>query len=198
MIVLISPEKDVANEMQILHQLFEAGLECYHLRKPSKDYQEHIVYLNQIPEKYHNKIVTHYFHELVNEYSLKGIHFQEQKRRDALENGSRYFIGLKMIGKTMSSSFHEPEELANCDIEFDYHLLSPIFSSISKKGYQGRGFDVNNIDKTIIGMGGITSETISKTLALGFQGIGVLGGVWNSQNAVESFKKIQKEFDSLQ
>ncbi|MCD8445647.1 thiamine phosphate synthase [Tenacibaculum finnmarkense] len=198
MIVLISPEKDVANEMQILHQLFEAGLECYHLRKPSKDYQEHIVYLNQIPEKYHNKIVTHYFHELVNEYSLKGIHFQEQKRRDALENGSRYFIGLKMIGKTMSSSFHEPEELANCDIEFDYHLLSPVFSSISKKGYQGRGFDVNNIDKTIIGMGGITSETISKTLALGFQGIGVLGGVWNSQNAVESFKKIQKEFDSLQ
>ncbi|MBE7692382.1 thiamine phosphate synthase [Tenacibaculum finnmarkense] len=198
MIVLISPEKDVANEMQILHQLFEAGLECYHLRKPFKDYQEHIVYLNQIPEKYHNKIVTHYFHELVNEYSLKGIHFQEQKRRDALENGSRYFIGLKMIGKTMSSSFHEPEELANCDIEFDYHLLSPIFSSISKKGYQGRGFDVNNIDKTIIGMGGITSETISKTLALGFQGIGVLGGVWNSQNAVESFKKIQKEFDSLQ
>ncbi|MBE7687673.1 thiamine phosphate synthase [Tenacibaculum finnmarkense genomovar ulcerans] len=198
MIVLISPEKDVANEMQILHQLFEAGLECYHLRKPSKDYQEHIVYLNQIPEKYHNKIVTHYFHELVNEYSLKGIHFQEQKRRDALENGSRYFIGLKMIVKTMSSSFHEPEELANCDIEFDYHLLSPVFSSISKKGYQGRGFDVNHIDKTIIGMGGITSETISKTLALGFQGIGVLGGVWNSQNAVESFKKIQKEFDSLQ
>ncbi|MCD8446981.1 thiamine phosphate synthase [Tenacibaculum finnmarkense] len=198
MIVLISPEKDVANEMQILHQLFEAGLECYHLRKPFKDYQEHIVYLNQIPEKYHNKIVTHYFHELVNEYSLKGIHFQEQKRRDALENGSRYFIGLKMQGKTMSSSFHEPEELANCDIEFDYHLLSPIFSSISKKGYQGRGFDVNHIDKTIIGMGGITSETISKTLALGFQGIGVLGGVWNSQNAVESFKKIQKEFDSLQ
>ncbi|MBE7645628.1 thiamine phosphate synthase [Tenacibaculum finnmarkense genomovar ulcerans] len=198
MIVLISPEKDVANEMQILHQLFEAGLECYHLRKPSKDYQEHIVYLNQIPEKYHNKIVTHYFHELVNEYSLKGIHFQEQKRRDALENGSRYFIGLQMIGKTMSSSFHEPEELANCDIEFDYHLLSPVFSSISKKGYQGRGFDVNHIDKTIIGMGGITSETISKTLALGFQGIGVLGGVWNSQNAVESFKNIQKKFDSLQ
>ncbi|ALU74510.1 thiamine phosphate synthase [Tenacibaculum finnmarkense genomovar ulcerans] len=198
MIVLISPEKDVANEMQILHQLFEAGLECYHLRKPSKDYQEHIVYLNQIPEKYHNKIVTHYFHELVNEYSLKGIHFQEQKRRDALENGSRYFIGLQMIGKTMSSSFHEPEELATCDIEFDYHLLSPVFSSISKKGYQGRGFDVNHIDKTIIGMGGITSETISKTLALGFQGIGVLGGVWNSQNAVESFKNIQKKFDSLQ
>ncbi|MBE7660428.1 thiamine phosphate synthase [Tenacibaculum finnmarkense] len=198
MIVLISPEKDVANEMQILHQLFEAGLECYHLRKPFKDYQEHIVYLNQIPEKYHNKIVTHYFHELVNEYSLKGIHFQEQKRRDALENGSRYFIGLKMQGKTMSSSFHEPEELSACDIEFDYHLLSPIFSSISKKGYQGRGFDVNNIDKTIIGMGGITTETISKTLALGFQGIGVLGGVWNLQNAVESFKKIQKEFDSLQ
>ena len=182
MIVLIAPEKDVENEIIILHQLFEAGLAYYHLRKPFKNYEEHVSYLNQISEKHHNRIVVHYFHELTNEFNLKGIHFQEQKRRDALENGSRYFIGLNMLGKTMSSSFHEPEELAACDIEFDYHLLSPVFSSISKEGYEGRGFDVTNIDKTIVGMGGINTETIAETIQLGYKGIGVLGGVWNTEN----------------
>ncbi|MDE0535706.1 thiamine phosphate synthase [Tenacibaculum sp. L6] len=195
MIVLIAPEKDIPNEIEILQQLFEEGLEYYHFRKPEKNYEEHVVYLNQIDEKYHDRIVTHYFHELINEFNLKGIHFQEQKRIDALENGSEYFIGLDMIGKTMSSSFHEPSVLANCDIEFDYHLLSPVFSSISKKGYEGRGFDINHIDKTIIGMGGINTDTIQKTLELGFQGIGVLGGVWNTENPVESFKNIKRHYE---
>lgn len=195
MIVLIAPEKDIPNEIEILQQLFEEGLEYYHFRKPEKNYEEHMVYLNQIDEKYHDRIVTHYFHELINEFNLKGIHFQEQKRIDALENGSEYFIGLDMIGKTMSSSFHEPSVLANCDIEFDYHLLSPVFSSISKKGYEGRGFDVNHIDKTIIGMGGINTDTIQETLELGFQGIGVLGGVWNTETPVESFKNIKRHYE---
>ncbi|WP_272149873.1 thiamine phosphate synthase [Tenacibaculum aiptasiae] len=195
MIVLIAPEIDIDKEIEILHQLFEEGLMYYHFRKPSKTYEEHVSYLNQIDKKYHDRIVTHYFHELINEFDLKGIHFQEQKRIDALENGKEYFIGLNMIGKTMSSSFHEPEELTACDIEFDYHLLSPVFSSISKKGYEGRGFDVNHIDKTIIGMGGINANTIGKTLTLGFQGIGVLGGVWNAENPVESFKEIKRSYE---
>ncbi len=194
MIVLIAPEKDVANEIEILHQLFEAGLEYYHLRKPFKNLEAHVSYLNKIDKKYHNKIIVHYFHELTNEFNLKGIHFQEQKRRDALENGNRYFIGLNMLGKTMSSSFHEPKELADCDIEFDYHLLSPVFSSISKKGYEGRGFNVNNIDKSIVGMGGINKETIAQTIELGFKGIGVLGGVWNAENPVESFREIKHQY----
>ena len=81
MIVLIAPEEDIKDEISILNQLFEAGLEFYHLRKPNKSYEEHCEYLNQIDAKYHKRVVVHYFHELINEFELKGIHFQEQKRR---------------------------------------------------------------------------------------------------------------------
>lgn len=192
MIVLIAPENDIPNEIEILTQLFQEGLEYYHFRKPNKNYQEHCDFLNQIDKQYHNRIVVHYFHELINSYNLKGIHFQEQKRRDVLDTPSDYFANLNnMFGKTISSSFHEPEDLENCTFEFDYHLLSPVFSSISKEGYQGRGFDVNNIDKTIVGMGGVTTENLSEFDTLGFQGVGVLGGIWNSENPVEDFKKMK-------
>ncbi|EPR72718.1 Thiamin-phosphate pyrophosphorylase [Winogradskyella psychrotolerans RS-3] len=194
MIVLIAPENDIPNEIEILNQLFREGLLVYHLRKPDKNYEEHVAYLNKIDKEYHNRIVVHYFHELINDFNLKGIHFQEQKRIDHIDNPGQYFKNLNMFGKTISSSFHEPEVLKACYFEFDYHLLSPVFSSISKKGYKGKGFDVNHIDKTIIGMGGINAETIEETITLGFKGIGVLGGVWNAENPLEHFIKIKETY----
>lgn len=193
MLILIAPEKDIKNELHILNQLFEAGLVYYHLRKPEKDYDAHCAYLDQIDPQYHNRIVVHYFHELVNTYKLKGIHFQEQKRREHIDNPGHYFKNLDMFGKTISSSFHELDELAECYFEFDYHLLSPVFSSISKSGYEGRGFDVNGINKVIVGMGGINADTLQKTMDLGFKGVGILGGIWNSENPVEAFTDIKNQ-----
>jgi thiamine-phosphate pyrophosphorylase len=195
MVVVLSPETDIENEKDILNQLFEAGLEYYHLRKPANNYKEHVAYLKQIDSKYHNRILVHLFHELVNEFNLKGINFQERKRRDSIDNPGQYFKNLEMYGKTISSSFHEPEDVATCEFEFDYHLLSPVFSSISKQGYEGRGFDVNYIDKMVIGMGGATSENIDVFKTLGFKGVGVLGGIWNSSTPVEAFQKIKRHFE---
>lgn len=197
MIVLISPEKDIKNEMVILNQLFDAGLEFYHLRKPLKNIQEYSAYLNKIETKYHNRIVVHEFHELINKYNLKGIHFQERKRRDYIDNPGQYFKSLNMYGRTISSSFHELEELENCEFEFDYHLLSPVFSSISKVGYEGRGFDVNHIDKRIIGMGGVKTKNVDAFTKLGFKGVATLGGVWNSSTPLSDFKIMNNYFTQI-
>lgn len=194
MIILIAPENDISNEIEILDTLFKEGLEYYHLRKPNKSKEEYLQYLSQIDTAFHSKIVLHYYHELIHEFNLKGIHFQEQKRKDVLEIGADYLSNFNLKGKTISSSFHEAKELESCKIKFDYNLLSPVFSSISKQGYQGRGFDVNHIDKPIIGMGGVNKETIPKVLALGYNGIGVLGGVWNAKNPIESFKGIRDQY----
>lgn len=195
MIVLIAPENDLDNEITILNKLFEAGLNYYHFRKPHKNYEEHKAYLNQISERYHNRIIVHYFHELVNEFNLKGIHFQEQKRRDT-HNIEQYLSNYK--ANSVSSSFHEPEELQQCEYLFDYHLLSPVFSSISKKGYEGKGFDVNHIDKKIVGMGGVKTDNLSEFTKLGFKGVGVLGGIWNSKTPIDDFKIMKQYFIDLQ
>lgn len=197
MTILIAPENELPKEIEILHQLFEEGLEMYHFRKPQKNYEQHVAYLNLIDEKYHDRIVVHYYHELVNDFNLKGVHFKEQKRIAHIDNPGAYFKNLNMYGKTISSSFHEPEILERCEFEFDYHILSPVFSSISKQGYQGRGFKVNHIDKTIIAVGGISLENVEETLKLGFNGIGVLGDVWSAEDPVARFKSIKKKFELL-
>lgn len=214
MIVLIAPENDLQNEIKILHQLFDAGLSHYHLRKPSKNEEELKQYLNQIDAKYYTKIVLHQFHHLVKKFNLKGIHLQEQFRIDLGDNLQEYIdnfknqdIGIKNQEgttknnepstnnqelKTVSSSFHHPDTIQNCDVEFDYHLLSPIFNSISKQGYEGKDFSVKNMDKKIIGMGGVNAQNLDKIKAKGFQGAGVLGGVWNAEDPLQAFLELQE------
>jgi len=194
MIILISPENDVPKEMEVLLQLFEEGLYYYHLRKPNKNYDQHCDYLNLIPKKYHDRIVVHDFHELINIYHLKGIHFQEQKRKDHLDYLDQYFKPLRRSGKTISSSFHEIEELESCPFEFDYHLLSPVFTSISKKNYQGREFNVKQIDKRIIGMGGVSINNLTQFESLGYHGVGILGGIWKHKEPVNAFKALINEY----
>ncbi len=192
MIVLIAPEKDIQNENLILNQLFEAGLDYFHLRKPDKNFEQHCNYLEQIDSKYHNRIVVHYFHELTRDFNLKGLHFQEQKRRKTTRETLETLLNKE--GVSVSSSFHCPKELLKCPYNFDYHFLSPVFTSVSKKGYEGKGFDVNHIPKKIIGMGGATQDNINKFIHLGFQGVGVLGGIWNRENPIDVFKKMTRCF----
>lgn len=198
MIFLIAPESDIKNEIQILHQLFDAGLEYYHFRKPSKSIEEHRAYLDLIDPQYHERIIIHYFHELAKEYRLKGVHLQEQVRIDLKDDLSNYVNNYQQNGFSVSSSFHELEVLEKCEIQFNYHLLSPVFSSISKQGYQGRGFDVNHINKLIVGMGGINTDTIAKTRSLGYKGIGVLGGVWNTEDCLTSFVNIKNAYSLVE
>ena len=76
--------------------------------------------------------------------------------------------------------------------------MSPVFSSISKKGYEGRGFNVKAIDKTIIGMGGVTENNLTEFDKLGYTGVGTLGAIWESTNPLESFKKMQQHFTEKQ
>ena len=192
MIIVISPEKDIPNEAKLVNQLFAEGLAYFHLRKPDKDYKQHVDYIHTIEEQYHNRIVVHYFHELVNEFNLKGIHFQEQTRIDNIDNPGRYFKNLNLFGKTISSSFHDPKDLEDCYFEFDYHLLSPVFASISNTNVSGRGFNVTAIDKLIIGMEGVTADNISKFTNLGYKGVGVLGGIWSSKTPIAVFNKMKQ------
>ncbi len=194
MVILISPENDLPNELQLLHQLFEAGLEYYHFRKPGHTIHQHKAYLEQIDSKFLNRIMIHNHHELAEAFSLKGIHFEERKWREKGADLEAYLVHFKNNGFKVSSSYHEVEDLEAQPANFDYYMLSPVFGAISKPGYEGRGFEVSHILKKIIGMGGINAKTTVDALTLGFTGVGTLGGIWNAQNPIEEFRAILNAF----
>lgn len=198
MLIVLTSERPLDAEANQINELFQEGLEILHLRKPSFTIDGYRALLNQIDPKYHNRIMIHQYHELTQEYALRGIHLQEQARLDLDDVLDVTLVVYANKGFKVSSSFHSKEDIVECTCGFEYVLLSPVFGSISKKGYEGKGFEVHDLDEKVIGMGGINETTLAKTFDLGFSGVGILGGVWNTENPLESFKKIKQQFDQLQ
>ncbi len=190
MLIVLTSEKPLHNEAEQINALFDNDLEILHLRKPTFTIEAYRSLLEQIDVKYHNRIMLHQFPELTMEYRLRGIHLQEQARLDLEDALDVTIIVYKNKGFAVSSSFHSIEEIVNCNADFEYVLLSPVFGSISKKGYEGKGFDVTHLDTTVIGMGGINEDTLAATYKLGFKGVGILGGIWNTENPLHSFINI--------
>jgi len=195
MILLISPEQTSSDEIATLHKLFKTGLNHYHFRKPEASLEEHIAYLNQVDTQYHNRIMTHNFHnELCERFNLCGVHLEEAKWRAQGMEFERYVSAFAKANKKVSSSYHELVDLEAQSVLFDYTILSPVFAAISKSGMKGRGFDVRASEKFIVGMGGINATTTPEAVALGFKGVGALGGIWNAQDPVAAFIEMQEAF----
>ena len=205
MIVLISPENDVPNELQILHQLFEEGLQFFHLRKPKRSRGDYEKYLSQLDEKFRDRIVVHEHYELLEKYDLRGIHFPERTRNLLIKN-PKLDLNLKLKNiskkidyqidkrKTMSTSFHQIMEIKKCPMTFDYQFLSPVFTSISKENYTGKQFEVNLISEKVIGLGGIDKTNIGQLKELGYSGAALMGGIWKSPSPIADFKEMRQHF----
>ncbi len=193
MLIVLTSERELQDEAQKLNALFDAGLALLHFRKPTLDIAGYRKLLQQVDAQYYNRIMLHQYHELVAELGLRGAHLQEQPRYDLGQNLVDYVADFNKKGYKVSSSFHTKQEIvANKDL-FEYVLLSPVFGSISKAGYEGKGFDVTDLpEHTVVGMGGINEQTIAKTYKLGFKGVGVLGGIWNVDSYLDAFESIQQ------
>lgn len=194
-LIVISNPTNLNNEHEILCSLFLSGLEYFHLRKPDFSKEEMENFLKKISPNYFNKIVLHSHHGLVEKYNLKGKHI------------SSNHIEFKSDSKYISTSFHTLEEIENCKEKYDYVFLSPIFDSISKAGYKSN-FDLNELNHSpllrrgaggeVIALGGINKNTIYDAMKIGFDGVAVLGGLWMSNNPIETFNlllNVCKEFN---
>ncbi len=198
MLIVLTSERELENEAKQINDLFVAGLEILHLRKPTFTSNGYKVLLDQIDTQYHNQIMIHQFPELTKQYKLRGIHLQEQARLDFDPSAlDATILVYKNKGFSVTSSFHSKEDIIACTANFEYVLLSPVFESISKAGYKGKGFDVADLDAVVIGMGGINESTLQATFDLGFKGVGVLGGIWNTEDSLKSFKTIYNKLKTI-
>ncbi len=197
-LVVISPEHDDARERDVLLALFAAGLERYHLRKPTWSREQMETWLRALPTEARARIVVHSHHELVAKFGLGGAH------------GSAGVppAEVQMAGGTPalpgSRSCHTSAELRDSFGRFDSVFFSPVFPSISKPGYGPRA-EVSLADvsallasrtmterrTTVLALGGITAETAPRALALGFDGVAVLGAIWQSADPVRAFGELQ-------
>ena len=196
MIIVISYPSPIADEQTIIRQMFDEGLEIFHIRKKEYSEKEMREFVEQIPEKYFDRIVLHSQYHLAEAYNLKGVHVP---------------VGFNghHPNRTTSISFHSTDEIEMCDKEFEYGFLSPVFDSISKEGYKSK-FDFSELklflkdrklahsagaaSRQLLALGGIEEDKVEKVKELGFSGIVLLGAIWQSENPLEKFKRIKEQW----
>src|SRR5690349_3521945 len=89
-LIVISHANMLPGEAAIIHQLFDEGLELFHLRKPNADEQAVRQLIEAIPAEYRDRIVMHGFFHLMDEYGIYRWHYREEHRLQAEREGSLF------------------------------------------------------------------------------------------------------------
>ncbi len=146
-----------------------------HIRKPESKRDEVEALLQDIPSEFHGRIVLHEHFELARTYRLFGLH-----------TNSRNPVVPDDYTGNVSRSLHSLSEVATLKAKYSYVSLSPIFDSISKKGYLS-AFTTEElaaaraegiIDSRVFALGGVTFDLLPKVKAMGFGGAMILGDAW--------------------
>lgn len=191
MILVITPELKVRNEVNTINQMFLDGLDLLHIRKPHMAQQEMIDYLSKIDALFYPQVVLHTHYDVGRDFGISRFHFREI---DRLEEKHRSFIGENII----STSVHDITTYNALEKEWEYAFISPLFPSISKKGYGENSTVLESIkyrknpDVKLIALGGIDLARIQEALDAGADGVALLGAVWESEEPINTFKKCRK------
>ena len=198
-LIVISSTDGFEHEIRHVQQMFEEGLELFHLRKPKFSTRKMREYLERISSEYHSRIVIHSHHELAARFSLRGIHFtRKHLRKNFAFNWLRLqYLRLAKKKLHISTGFHTLSDLKVRNKRYDYVFLSPIFPSVSKIGYAS-SFNkdslrevLNRTSYNVIALGGIDEDNIEQAREWGFDGVAALGSIWRAKDPVEKFKQLK-------
>jgi thiamine-phosphate pyrophosphorylase len=186
-LIVITDPAMIPQEAATINQLFDAGLDVLHVRKPGIAAAAVTNLLASVAGEYHERIALHQHHELAGQFGMNRLHFMETAR----SNG----VPVKQQGYCFSTSVHNPEVYQGLPHCFDYAFYGPVFDSISKPGYKAHTGTRNapaNSPVRLIALGGINEENCLLPLEMGYDGVAVLGAIWQSSNPVQTFKNIQR------
>lgn len=193
-LVAITPEAPVPDEAAKVTGLLEGGWGYVHLRHPGADEATMRRLLEDIPARLRARLKLHDRHVLAREYGA-GVHFNSRNPYEAshLTEGGALPRG-SALPCPASASCHSTDEVAEVPGELDYVTLSPVYSSISKRGYEGVFTPGPALREAlrghrVVALGGVTPARLRELAASGFMGAAMLGAIpWERDTeAVKAF-----------
>jgi thiamine-phosphate pyrophosphorylase len=198
-LILFSSNVKSKSEIPEVVELFENGLEIFHVKKNKWSKAKMKTYLKAFPSKYHNRLVLHSHYSLAISFKLRGIHIGKRQKQSRIRLGLQlaYLQALRPKLK-VTTSFYNIQELISAKGHYDYALLKPVFdrhgtrtfsSLFNKKQLE------NAIEKSrnrIFALGGVTQDKIETARECGFAGVALQNTFWNKhENRKQFFQDIQ-------
>ena len=203
-LIVISSSHDVENEVSYVEAMMTEGLNYFHLRKPHYTTKDYVSYLEKFRPEFRSKIIIHSRHHLCKKYKLKGVHISRRHKKLLWRTWYRIYRMRINYKFQVSIPYHNLKEIQEKkNKKYEYMFLSPIFDSISKKGRKAAFKEkhlkkaLQNATSEVIALGGVGLETIEKAHELGFDGVAVLGAVWEEKDPLEAFRKINEKCQQL-
>jgi thiamine-phosphate pyrophosphorylase len=202
-LILISPSKKQDSEIGMLLNMFEQGLQTYHLRKKNFSTRELKSYLEEIPAKYHKRIVIHSHHELALKYDLKGIYIsRSHKKRKIRLWLMEKWLKFRRGHLAISTTIRNLEDILDVLPRYNYIFISPVYDSLSGNfqaafSEYNLKFNLKNKNVMAIARGGVSVNNIQKSYDLGFTGVAFYSSVWKSEKPLQEFLKIKEKFAEL-
>ena len=173
-LIVITPEYTLEKETDLWMQLLDAGVGRVHIRKPNAKLESLLGLMTKVPTAYREQISVHYYPEVTLETDVGGLH---QPYRHLVNSR----ILLPAIYR-LSASVHNWEEARKAMKLCSYCFISPVFNSISKKGYNANP-ELKNVPEHLKGnkiyaLGGIDIQNAQEALDLGYYGVAVMGTIW--------------------
>jgi thiamine monophosphate synthase len=171
-----------AGEAECMEALLVTGVGRLHLRKPEAGAGELEALLQRLAPKWAERLVIHgpRSRELALRYGVPNVHGAV-----AYRDGHGYSGGGPMIdgeGMAVSTSAHGWEEFGKLPGGLAYAFISPLFDSISKRGYVANAgllmLPKRELPCLPVGLGGVSGSTIGSMLEQGWKGAAVLGWIW--------------------
>ncbi len=175
MTVIITLPYFFEGEAEQIVQLLHSAIDLVHIRKPHGSAEQTEGLLQAIPPEYHSRLVLHDHYDLAEKYHVHGVHLN-----------SRNPLPPPGWNGSVSRSCHSLEEIKVWKERCDYLSLSPIFDSISKRGYHAafsaeelrKAREEGVIDSKVLALGGVTFRRMDEVLRMGFGGGMILGDAW--------------------
>lgn len=201
LVVITSPER-LPGEGDLVVRLFESGLLRLHLRKPGWNIGEMRNWLQQVPREYHGRIRLHQAWELALDFGVGGLHAGEKLQGKAgLDQATILLEQLPQL--QLSLALHDPAQIPLLGPPYQDALLSPVFESLSKQGYQPSwnllewaGMILES-PLPLLALGGVTAANLTQVKAFGFAGAAVLGAVWQAADPATAFLELQQRHQEL-
>jgi thiamine-phosphate pyrophosphorylase len=202
-LIVISPESEYPREHVVLAELFGAGLGHYHLRKPRWSCAQLAAWLRGISKTFHPRIVLHSHHELISEFALGGLHDRDEKPLTQTNTMGCFKAGVfrsRAVHDLVALSAAIGTQPSTAEVGYDRVLLSPLFASFSKPGYvPAVGISSDELKAIlalprraeVIALGGIDVTRIQACHESGFDGVAVLGAVWQASDPVRVFHQLK-------
>ncbi len=187
MTIIITLPDFIDHEAEKIASFLEDGTaDLVHIRKPGASVEDVERLIQQtlaaVPDEsspVNSRLVIHDHYQLAVKYALHGIHLNGRSTSVPVLEASASSLSI-------SRSCHSLEELKAWKDRCNYLSLSPIFDSISKKGYMSafseeeirRAHQEGIIDEKVVALGGVTFDKLEKVKEMGFGGAMILGDAW--------------------